>query len=74
MVTLLEERHSTGLETAFAYAQERMGGPYACGGGYSMIVENAKDHALAHCERAREKHGINTPCEILAIGNKIVLQ
>ncbi len=67
-----EERHSSGLETAFAYAQERIGGRYACGGGYSMIVENAKDHALGRCERAREKHGVNAPCEILAIGNKIV--
>ena len=67
-----EERHSSGLETAFAYAQERMGGPYACGSSYSMNVENAKDRALYHCERAREKHGVNAPCEILAIGNKIV--
>ncbi len=67
-----EERHSSGLETAFAYAQERIGGRYACGGSYSMIVENAKDRALDKCERAREKHGVNAPCEILAIGNKIV--
>ncbi len=72
-----EERHSSGLATAFAYAQERIGGRYACGGGYSMIlaergVESAKDYALGRCERAREKHGVNAPCEILAIGNKIV--
>ncbi len=37
-----------------------------------MNVENAKDRALYHCERSREKHGVNAPCEILAIGNKIV--
>ena len=65
-----EERHSSGLETAFAYAQDKRGGPYTCGGGYSMYAETAKDKALYYCER--EKHGITAPCEILAIGNKIV--
>jgi len=34
--------------------------------------EAAKYRALYKCERAREKHGVNAPCEILAIGNKIV--
>ncbi len=75
-----EERLSSDLEGAFAYAQERIGGRYACGFRYSVIVENAKDNALENakdnalgrCERAREKHGVNAPCEILAIGNKIV--
>ena len=67
-----EKRHSSELETAFAYAQESLVGRYACGGSQSMIVENAKDRALYKCERAREKHGVNAPCEILAIGNKIV--
>ena len=67
-----EERHSSGLETAFAYAQERMGGRYACGNGFSMYTATAKDKALYYCEQAREKHGVNAPCEILAIGNKIV--
>ena len=75
-----EERLSSDLEAAFAYAQERIGGRYACGFRYSVIVENAKDNALENakdnalgrCERAREKHGVNAPCEILAIGNKIV--
>ena len=67
-----EERHSSGLETAFAYAQDQKGGPYTCGYGYSMYVETAKDQALYHCERGREKKGITPPCEILAIGNKIV--
>jgi hypothetical protein len=67
-----EERHSSGLETAFAYAQDRMAGPYTCGGGYSMYTATAKDNALSYCEKGREKHGITAPCEILAIGNKIV--
>ncbi len=67
-----EERHSSGLETAFAYAQERMGGPYTCGSGYAMNVETAKNTAFYYCEKGREKHGITAPCEILAIGNKIV--
>ena len=67
-----EERHSSGLETAFAYARERMGGPYTCGSGYAMNVETAKNTAFYYCEKGREKHGITAPCEILAIGNKIV--
>jgi len=37
-----------------------------------MFVETAKDKALYFCEQGREKHGINAPCEILAVGNKIV--
>ncbi len=67
-----EEQHSDGLETAFAYAQDKMGGPYACGGAYSMYVENAKDNALYYCEKDSEEGGITAPCEILALGNKIV--
>ncbi len=67
-----EKWHSNGFETAFAYAQERLGDRYACGSSYSTIVEAAKYRALYKCERAREKHGVNAPCEILAIGNKIV--
>ena len=67
-----EKWHSSGFETAFAYAQERLGDRYACGSSYSTIVEAAKYRALYKCERAREKHGVNAPCEILAIGNKIV--
>ncbi len=67
-----EGRHSSGLETAFAYAQDRRGGPYTCGGGSSMNVENAKDNALYNCEKGGKKHGVTAPCEILAIGNEIV--
>ncbi len=37
-----------------------------------MFVETAKDKALYSCEKGREKYGITAPCEILAIGNKIV--
>ncbi len=37
-----------------------------------MFVETAKDRALYNCEKGREKRGITAPCEILALGNKIV--
>ncbi len=68
-----EKRYSSGLETAFAYAQDKRGGPYACGSGYSMhTAATAKDKALYYCEKGREKHGVKAPCEILAVGNKIV--
>jgi hypothetical protein len=37
-----------------------------------MYVENAKDNALYYCEKDREEYDITAPCEILALGNKIV--
>ena len=67
-----EKRHSSGFETAFAYAQERIDGRYTCGGGYANNVETAKNTALYYCEKGRKKYGITAPCEILAINNKIV--
>ena len=67
-----EEEHSIVLETAFAYAQERIDGRYTCGGGYANNVETAKNTALYYCEKGRKKYGITAPCEILAINNKIV--
>ena len=67
-----EERHSIVLLKAFALAQNRIGGGYACGSSFTQDIEIAKQRALYLCERGREKRGINAPCEILAVGNKIV--
>lgn len=69
-----EKALTPGHKTAYAYAQERTGRSYVCGASYRLRLplDGVISIALTACENGRVKRGINVPCEVLAVGNKIV--
>ena len=68
------DRTPKKVVTVFAYARKGTTGPYTCRGAWGLAIEKTKTLAIAVCEKARAKYeGLSdTPCEVFAIGNKIL--
>lgn len=68
------DRTPKKVVTVFAYARKGTTGPYICRSAWGLAIEKTKTLAIAVCEKARAKYeGLSdTPCEVFAIGNKIL--